>query len=90
MYSVGCRVTLAGVAGFELRYEGAETEFNCDRLQPGHSYRVRLRCYNGAQYSEVSSCSPGAAVAVHVHVHVCCFTYRSRSCSDKITCVCIR
>ena len=41
-------------AGFDLRYEGLESDATIEQLLPGHCYSARVRCFNGEQYSDVS------------------------------------
>ncbi|XP_064639547.1 fibronectin type-III domain-containing protein 3A-like isoform X2 [Lineus longissimus] len=44
--------------GFDIVYEGAEREFICDRLKPGHTYRLRVSCVSAGGHSDNSdSCS---------------------------------
>ena len=48
-------LTFSACVGFELVYTGAEKEFTCDHLMPGHTYRLRLQCSSAGGQSDVSS-----------------------------------
>ena len=60
--------------GFSPIWNGTETEFNCDKLTPGTTYRVRISCFNGQEHSDVSETlivttepiCPGAPAAPHL------------------------
>ncbi len=60
--------------GFSPIWNGPETEFNCDKLTPGTTYRVRISCFNGQEHSDVSETlivttepvCPGAPTAPHL------------------------
>ena len=60
--------------GFSPIWNGSETEFNCDKLTPGTTYRVRISCFNGQEHSDVSETlivttepiCPGAPAAPHL------------------------
>uniref|UniRef100_A0A0P5L944 Fibronectin type III domain-containing protein 3B n=1 Tax=Daphnia magna TaxID=35525 RepID=A0A0P5L944_9CRUS len=61
-------------AGFSPVWNGAETEFTCDKLTPGTTYRVRISCFNGQEHSDVSETlivttepvCPGASAVPHL------------------------
>ena len=36
-----------------MRYEGSDSDATIEQLLPGRVYHVRVRCYNGQQYSDV-------------------------------------
>ena len=40
--------------GPELVYEGGDREFNCDQLEPGQQYRVRVSCVSEGGQSDWS------------------------------------
>ncbi|XP_074657829.1 fibronectin type-III domain-containing protein 3A-like isoform X1 [Tubulanus polymorphus] len=40
--------------GFEATYEGLDREFVCDRLLPGHNYRLRVSCLSKGGHSDHS------------------------------------
>lgn len=42
------------LAGYQMVHDTAEREFTADRLQPGHTYRVRICAVGQGGQSEVS------------------------------------
>ncbi|GAB6022917.1 Fibronectin type III domain-containing protein 3B [Chamberlinius hualienensis] len=51
--------------GFKNVYKGSDLEFNCDRLNPGCNYQIRVSCESAggqSEYSEVSSVVTAAVV----------------------------
>ncbi|XP_014673734.1 PREDICTED: fibronectin type-III domain-containing protein 3A-like isoform X2 [Priapulus caudatus] len=50
--------------GFEVIYTGAELEFHCDHLEPGHTYKLCTLCSSAGGYSDCSEVTSITTLAV--------------------------
>ncbi|XP_064615415.1 fibronectin type-III domain-containing protein 3A-like isoform X3 [Liolophura sinensis] len=50
--------------GYDIVYNGPDREYVCERLTPGHSYRVRAKCRSAGGVSDYSECCTVTTQAV--------------------------